>query len=99
MAAAQDLMPADQPVVRANGIGRSPDRYRGVRARLMAERAARIVATRNLLAKITWAETPCPQSGHRRIEGRLSGVRYLPTVFHPDGSAEVIAEVSRHGHP
>ncbi len=83
----------DRTVIQAVGIGKPPAKYHGVRARLMAERAAHVVAARNLLAKLNGVDTPKTGSGQIRIEGYLSGVRFLPTVFHGDGSAEVIAEI------
>lgn len=97
MEATSDLVPAGGPVIMAVGIGRSPGRYKGARARLMAERAAQVVAARNLLAKVSQTEMPHRGTGRIRVEGRLAGIRYLPTVFHPDGSAEVVAEVTLRG--
>ena len=83
--------------MQAVGIGKSPARYRGARARLMAERAAQVVAARNLLTKVAGVDMPYSGTGRIHVEGRLSGVRYLPTVFHSDGSAEVVAEIALSG--
>ena len=83
--------------VRATGIGRSPARYTGVRARLMAQRAAQLVAARNLLLKLAAtqqgaAERGAPERGRRTR--RLRGFRYLPTVFRPDGTAVATIEIT-----
>ncbi len=92
------LESADRVVLQAVGIGKPPAKYHGARARLMAERAAHVVATRNLLAKVSGVDTTRSGAGHVYLEGRLAGVRYLPTVFHLDGSAEVVAEVELAPH-
>lgn len=89
---------ADRVVIQAVGIGKPPAKYHGARARLMAERAAHVVASRNLLAKVSGVEVPQSRAGYIRLEGRLAGVRYLPTTFHADGSAEVVAELERASH-
>lgn len=81
--------------VRATGIGRARRDLTGVRARLMAERAAQVVAARNLVAKLQGlsggSEPPGPPG--EVVGGRLAGHRYLPTRYLDDGTAMVTAEV------
>lgn len=81
-------------VVRAAGIGRAPAGLEGPRARLMAERAAKIVAGRNLLAKLGYASAPGQGFARRiRVTGLLRGHRYLPTRYLGDRTAVVTIEL------
>jgi hypothetical protein len=67
-------------VLRASGIGRPNPRIQGPRARLMARRAAEVVAVRNLAEKT-------------RLHGRkLGSFRYAQTRYLPDGRVEVTVE-------
>lgn len=68
-------------VVRATGIGRPPARMRGTRARLMARRAAEVVAVRNLAGKLGLGRS-----------ATVRGFRYLPARLLPDGRIEVTVE-------
>ena len=69
------------PVVRAMGIGRPPRRMKGARAKLMARRAAEVVAVRNLGRKMGYG----PRASIR-------GFRYVSTEFLIDGSVRVTVE-------
>jgi len=71
-------------IVRATGVGRPPARMAGPRGRLMARRAAEVVAVRNLATKL----------GHGR-RATLRGFRYVSTRYRPDGSVEVTVESAR----
>ncbi len=87
LAAAPDAArPAARPVVvvRATGVGHPPPRMAGPRGRLMARRAAEVVAVRNLATKLGM--------GHRAA---LRGFRYVSTRHRPDGSVEVTVETTR----
>lgn len=69
------------PVVRAQGWGRPPAKYTGARAKLMARRAAEVVALRNLAARLD-----LPPGGV------LRGFTWRPPTYHADGSVTIIAE-------
>lgn len=68
-------------IVRATGIGRPPIGPPPAQARLMARRAAEVVAVHNLALKLGLP------SGTR-----VRGFRYLPPIYHPDGRVEVTVE-------
>ena len=70
--------------VQATGIGHPPPGLEGARARLMARRAAEVVAARNLARKL----------GCRR-RATLHGFRYVSTDHLPDGSVRVTVECPR----
>ena len=72
---------AGATVVRASGVGYPPPRMRGVRGRLMARRAAEVVAVRNLATKL----------GYTR-RATIRGFRYASTAYRADGSVEVVVE-------
>ncbi len=67
--------------VRATGIGHPPPRMKGAQAKLMARRAAEVVAVRNLAKKLGI------ESGER-----VSGFRYVVTKDLPNGKVEVTVE-------
>ncbi len=67
--------------VRATGIGFPPAKGRAEQKRLMARRAAEVVAVRNLSAKLG------PESSRH-----LPPFRYVSTQEHPNGSVEVTVE-------
>lgn len=69
------------PVVRAQGWGRPPAKYAGARAKLMARRAAEVVALRNLAARLN-----LPPGGV------LRGFTWRPPTYHADGSVTIIVE-------
>lgn len=68
-------------VICATGTGYPPPRMKGVRAKLMARRAAEVVAVRNLATKLGY--------GRRAT---IRGFRYAATTYHADGSVEVVVE-------
>ena len=86
--------PAEPPrtMLRSTGIGRAAPHITGVRARLMAERAAQVVTMRDLLAKRQEIEGGRASQSPVTTRGRVQGHRFLPTVFRDDGAAEVTAE-------
>lgn len=67
--------------VLVTGNGRAPARATGPQTRLMAKRAAEIVALRNLSKELGLAS---PAS--------LSGFRYVSSAHHADGSVTVTVE-------
>lgn len=76
------FLPAtDTIVVRATGVGYPPRHVRGARARLMAQRAAEVVAVANLAKRLG--------NGQR---ARVRGFRYVSTRVRPNGSVEVVVE-------
>lgn len=76
--------PSEVKGVVATGIGRPPPNIRGGRARLMARRAAEVIAVRNLARKLGL--------GARATVG---GFRYLPAKYLPDGRVEVTVVLNR----
>ncbi len=86
-----------QPVtVRATGVGRPPARLTGTQARLMARRAAEVVAVRNLAAKLAGRSHDCtggnmPTNTMRTV---MRGYRYVSAKELPDGTVEVVVEVT-----
>ncbi len=72
-------------IVRATGIGRPPPRMKGARAKLMARRAAEVVAVRNLAREL----------GHER-QARIRGFRYASTEYLANGSVKVTVEYQLH---
>ena len=74
----------NSPVVRAMGIGRPPRWMKGARAKLMARRAAEVVAVRNLARKLGYGPG-----------ARIRGFRYVATEYLVDGSIRVTVEYPR----
>ncbi len=68
-------------VIRACGIGFPPPRLRGPQARLMARRAAEVVALGNLATKLG--------QGPRAT---IRSFRYVSTSYRSNGSVEVVVE-------
>ena len=88
--------PASRPaVIRATGIGKPPRGKSPVVARLMARRAAEVVAVRNLARKLHSQPRPGSRSYTTHRATRIAGFRYLQPVYRPDGSVEVTVEMSR----
>ena len=79
-----DPVPAPVVLVRATGIGYPPPRMRSPRARLMARRAAEVVAVRNLARKLGYGD-----------HATLRGFRYVSALYRADGSVEVTVEKAR----
>jgi len=77
------LLPPPAATVQTVGLGYPPPRMSGARGRLMARRAAEVVAVRNLAAKLGIG----PQ-------GRLPAFRYVSTKHLPNGSVEVTVETT-----
>jgi len=71
-------------VVVATGHGKPPKRLRGARAKMMARRAAEVVAVRNLARKLNLGNP-----------ARIRGFRYTRTAYHADGSVTVTVEYRR----
>ncbi len=88
--------PSSRPAfetIRAVGYGRARLGMAPAQARLMAERAAQISASRNLLLKVGCEELAgTVATGRREAAGLLRGVRFSQTVFRRDGTATVVAE-------
>jgi hypothetical protein len=83
-----------QAVIRASGIGRRPAGKTPAQAKLMARRAAEVVALRNLAAKLHGQGIN--DDGDRieaRTEALIRGFRYLPPRELQDGSVEVTVEL------
>jgi hypothetical protein len=89
---APDSQPAD--VIRATGIGRPPEGKSPAQARLMARRAAEVVALRNLVRKLHDDEVVGDDGTFTATtEGFVRGFNYLPPSEHPDGTVEVVVEL------
>ncbi|HEY3246187.1 MAG TPA: hypothetical protein VGM03_22825 [Phycisphaerae bacterium] len=87
--------PASQPVVlRATGIGKPTPGKPAAQAKLMARRAAEVVALRNLAAQVQ-GRTPTETGGtlHTATDGLIRGYRFLPPRDLPDGTVEVTVEL------
>jgi len=71
----------------------------GARAKLMARRAAEVVAVRNLAASLRGQPVPAGQAGvaRSRLDGVVRGFRYLPARELPDGTIEVTVELKAPG--
>jgi multidrug resistance efflux pump len=68
----------------------------GPQAKLMARRAAEVIAVRNLAAKLHGQSIPQDRAGtaHVRMDAVLGGFRYLPPRELPDGTFEVTVELA-----
>lgn len=89
--AAVDEAPA---VIRATGIGRPPAGRPPAQARLMARRAAEVVAVRNLAAKVYGHHVESSGGTQRTtVRGLIRGHRYLPARVLPDGRVQVTVEL------
>ncbi len=90
---------APQPdgFVTANGIGRAPARMHGAQARLMARRAAEVVAVRNLALKLRNRDRPM-RYGSRSLHATIRGHRYLSEQTLPDGTVVVTVGIKPGGH-
>lgn len=96
MQAAPIHAPASKPaVIRATGIGKPPRGKSPVVARLMARRAAEVVAVRNLARKLSPRPRPGSRSYTSHRSTRIAGFRYLRPVYRPDGSVEVTVEMRK----
>jgi hypothetical protein len=86
-------------VIRATGIGRPPHGRSPAQARLLARRAAEVVALRNLAAKLEAHDRAAPEGPpatgtfRRTSLAHLRGFRYLPPRYLPDGRVEVTVEL------
>lgn len=67
--------------IRVTGVGNPPRNVSGAQARLMARRAAEVIAVRNLATTLGCS---------RRAV--ISGFRYASTTYRADGSVEVVVE-------
>jgi hypothetical protein len=91
---------APTTTIRATGKGLPPPQMSGQQARLMAERAAQVIAVRNLAATVRGL--PIPDHGNAasplpaEVAARIRGYRYLPARPMPDGSVEVTVELDVH---
>jgi len=85
---------APPSVIRATGVGYPPRRVGGARARLLARRAAEVVAQRNLALKVgrTCANSKASQIVSRTVRARLGGLRYVGERDLPNGGVEVTVE-------
>ncbi|NUQ50146.1 MAG: hypothetical protein HUU27_09550, partial [Phycisphaerae bacterium] len=86
---------ASEPaVIRATGIGRPPQGKPAPQAKLMARRAAEVVALRNLAAQL---EGQALSESNGRISARtetlIRGFRYLAPRDLDDGSVEITVEL------
>ncbi len=85
--------PAPRTTLRVTGVGYPPARLSGPRARLMARRAAEVVAQRNLAAELARLSTGVGGAGvAHRPSARIAGFRYVAQRDLPDGSVEVTIE-------
>lgn len=92
-AAPQPPMPETGRPLQAVGVGRPPPHMTGVRARLMARRAAEVVAVRELSRR--WAASDgAPRCGEclARRRTRVCGFRYVSARELADGRVVVTVE-------
>jgi len=93
-AQATHVEPPAPAVIRATGIGKPPPGKPAAQARLMARRAAEVVALRNLAAKLHGQHVV---AGGDRLEARtealIRGFRYLEPRFLDDGVVEITVEL------
>ena len=93
---AQQGQPVENPpaVIRATGIGKPPQGRPAAQSRLMARRAAEVVAIRNLAAKVHGLTVdPTEGTGRMTTAARIRGFRYVSTRSLPDGRVEVTVEL------
>ena len=76
--------PSEVANVAATGLGRPQPNIGGGRARLMAKRAAEVIAVRNLARKLGLGP-----------RATVRGFRYLPAKYLPDGRVEVTVVLNR----
>lgn len=88
--AQEDPLP-EGPALRVTGVGEVPERYRGKpQGRLMAERAARTAAVRNLAAAVTgYLETQDGTETEIVVDAFIKGFVVTRTTHRADGSVEV----------
>ncbi|MCP4249936.1 MAG: hypothetical protein GY778_23080 [bacterium] len=87
--------PAPRATIQVTGVGYPPAHISGPRARMMALRAAEVVAQRNLAAELARLSTINRAAAtSRRLSARIAGFRYVAQRDRPDGSVEVTIEWS-----
>ncbi len=81
------VAPHSRIVVEAVGIGRPPARMTGPRARMMARRAAEVLAVRNLTQKLKIDRSRSSRRGtyYESFSGPVQGFRYGEPQFLADG--------------
>jgi hypothetical protein len=91
----EDQASSKPAVVQASGVGRPPPNMTGPQAKLMARRAAEVIAVRNLAARLQGraAQHASTGTGHASVDALIRGYRYLPATVLPDGSVEVTVEL------
>ena len=82
------------PAIRATGIGRPPRGRPAAQSRLMARRAAQIVAVRNLAREVGGLEdAPAGGTGRMTSTTTIRGFRYVSSRLLPDGRGQVTVEL------
>lgn len=89
VAISAEAMAQEFLTMRAGGVGYAPAAYAGTpRGRLMAERAAKVVAMRNLAVR------QVRPPGRMFLRAYVPGVRTVTTVPTPDGGMAVTVETT-----
>jgi hypothetical protein len=80
--------------IRTTGIGKPSPGRPSAQSRLMARRAAEVVAVRNLAAKLHNVSVDSTEgTGHITMATRIRGFRYRSSRLLPDGRVEVTVEL------